>query len=44
FTSTGSIKVGILHSKTGAIAISESILIDLLLLLIKQQNQKGGLL
>ncbi|CAF3676518.1 unnamed protein product [Adineta steineri] len=44
FTSTGSIKVGILHSKTGTIAISESILIDLLLLLIKQQNQKGGLL
>ena len=38
------IKFGILHSLTGTIAISERILKDFLLLLIKEQNRKGGVL
>ncbi|KXS39005.1 MAG: branched-chain amino acid transport system substrate-binding protein [Halomonadaceae bacterium T82-2] len=38
------IKVGILHSLSGTMAISESTLKDELLMLIQQQNEKGGLL
>ena len=38
------IKVGILHSLTGTMAISESTLKDTMLFLIDQQNKKGGLL
>lgn len=38
------IKVGILHSLSGTMAISESSLKDTMLMLIEQQNQAGGLL
>ena len=38
------IKVGILHSLSGTMAISESTLKDTVLMLIKEQNAKGGLL
>ena len=42
--STGTIKVGILHSLSGTMAISETTLKDVMLMLIEQQNAKGGLL
>ena len=38
------IKVGILHSLTGTMAVSESVLKDTVLMLIADQNKKGGLL
>jgi urea transport system substrate-binding protein len=38
------IKVGILHSLSGTMAISESTLKDTMLMLIEEQNAKGGLL
>jgi urea transport system substrate-binding protein len=38
------IKVGILHSLSGTMAISESTLKDVMLMLIADQNKKGGLL
>jgi urea transport system substrate-binding protein len=38
------IKIGILHSLSGAMAISESALKDTVLMLIADQNRKGGLL
>jgi urea transport system substrate-binding protein len=38
------IKVGILHSLSGTMAISETTLKDVMLMLIAQQNAKGGLL
>jgi urea transport system substrate-binding protein len=38
------IKVGILHSLSGTMAISESVLKDTVLMLIAGQNDKGGLL
>ncbi len=38
------IKVGILHSLSGTMAISETTLKDAMLMLIKEQNDKGGLL
>lgn len=38
------IRVGILHSLSGTMAISESTLKDELLMLIEQQNEAGGLL
>src|SRR6201994_1662123 len=41
---TGTIKVGILHSLSGTMAISETTLKDVMLMLIEQQNKKGGLL
>src|SRR5476649_1547421 len=48
FTSTagaqGTIKVGVLHSLSGTMAISETTLKDVMLMLIDQQNKKGGLL
>lgn len=40
----GTIKVGILHSLSGTMAISETTLKDVMLMLIEQQNEKGGLL
>ncbi|MEJ2360967.1 MAG: urea ABC transporter substrate-binding protein [Gammaproteobacteria bacterium] len=40
----GVIKVGVLHSLSGTMAISESTLKDTVLMLIKQQNAKGGVL
>ncbi len=38
------IKVGILHSLSGTMAISETTLRDVMLMLIDQQNKKGGVL
>jgi len=38
------IKVGILHSLSGTMAISEAVLKDTVLMLIADQNRKGGLL
>ena len=38
------IKVGILHSLSGTMAISETTLKDTMLMLIEEQNEKGGLL
>ena len=40
----GAIKVGILHSLSGTMAISETTLKDVMLMLIEEQNKKGGLL
>jgi hypothetical protein len=36
------IKVGILHSLSGTMAISETTLKDVMLMLIEEQNKKGG--
>jgi urea transport system substrate-binding protein len=38
------IKVGILHSQSGAMAISEAVLTDTIRMLIERQNARGGLL
>lgn len=38
------IKVGVLHSLSGTMAISETALKDVMLFLINEQNKKGGLL
>ena len=38
------IKVGILHSLSGTMAISETVLKDTVEMLIEQQNAKGGVL
>jgi urea transport system substrate-binding protein len=41
---TGTIKVGILHSLSGTMAISETTLKDVMLMLIDAQNKKGGVM
>jgi len=41
---TAPIKVGVLHSLSGTMAISESTLKDVMLMLIERQNSMGGLL
>src|SRR3712207_3724352 len=38
------IKVGVLHSLSGTMAISETTLKDVMLMLVDEQNRKGGLL
>src|SRR5690242_20384283 len=38
------IKIGVLHSLSGTMAISETTLKDTVLMLVDQQNKKGGLL
>nr|WP_233560309.1 urea ABC transporter substrate-binding protein [Oleomonas cavernae] len=43
-TAEETIKVGILHSLSGTMAISETTLKDVMLMLIDEQNKKGGLL
>ncbi|MGD8589382.1 MAG: transporter substrate-binding protein, partial [Chromatiales bacterium] len=43
-TAADTIKVGILHSLSGTMAISETTLKDTMLMLIAEQNEKGGLL
>ena len=43
-TSTEPVKIGILHSLSGTMAISETTLKDVMLMLIDGQNQKGGVL
>ncbi|SES77472.1 urea ABC transporter substrate-binding protein [Oceanicella actignis] len=40
----GPIKVGVLHSLSGTMAISETTLKDVMLMLVEEQNKKGGLL
>jgi urea transport system substrate-binding protein len=42
--SEDTIKIGILHSLSGTMAISESVLKDTVLMLVADQNKKGGLL
>jgi urea transport system substrate-binding protein len=42
--SGGTIKVGVLHSLSGTMAISETTLKDVMLMLIAEQNRKGGVL
>jgi len=41
---SGPIKVGVLHSLSGTMAISETTLKDVMLMLVAEQNKKGGLL
>jgi urea transport system substrate-binding protein len=41
---TGPIRIGILHSLSGTMAISETTLKDVMLMLIAEQNKAGGLL
>ena len=43
-TAQETIKVGVLHSLSGTMAISEITLKDVMLMLIDEQNKKGGLL
>jgi urea transport system substrate-binding protein len=43
-TAADPIKVGVLHSLSGTMAISETTLKDTVLMLIEQQNAKGGIL
>jgi urea transport system substrate-binding protein len=40
----GPVKVGVLHSLSGTMAISETTLKDVMLMLVEEQNKKGGLL
>ncbi|MFO1089734.1 MAG: urea ABC transporter substrate-binding protein [Hyphomicrobiales bacterium] len=44
FAADEPIKIGILHSLSGTMAISETTLKDAMLMLIEQQNAKGGVL
>jgi len=43
-SAAGVIKVGVLHSLSGTMAISESTLKDTILMMIADQNKKGGVL
>ncbi len=43
-TDTGPVKIGILHSLSGTMAISETTLKDVMLMLIDEQNKKGGVM
>jgi len=43
-TAAETIKVGVLHSLSGTMAISETTLKDTVLMLIEEQNKKGGIL
>src|SRR4030081_3000829 len=44
FAQAPPIKIGILHSLSGTMAISETTLKDVMLMLIEEQNKKGGVL
>src|SRR5580658_9545112 len=44
FAADDTIKIGILHSLSGTMAISETTLKDVILMLIDEQNKKGGVL
>jgi urea transport system substrate-binding protein len=44
FAREETIKVGVLHSLYGTMAISETTLKDVMLMIIEEQNKKGGLL
>ncbi|MFQ3622063.1 MAG: urea ABC transporter substrate-binding protein [Acetobacteraceae bacterium] len=41
---TGPIRIGVLHSLSGTMAISETTLRDVMLMLVEEQNKKGGVL
>src|SRR5213080_3834060 len=43
-TAQDTIKVGVLHSLSGTMAISETTLKDTILMMVDEQNKKGGLL
>ncbi len=44
FAQSDPIRVGVLHSLSGTMAISETTLRDVMLMLIEEQNRKGGVL
>ena len=44
FAQEGAIRVGVLHSLSGTMAISETTLKDVMLMLIEEQNKAGGVL
>ena len=44
FAAEDTIKIGVLHSLSGTMAISETTLKDAVLMLVEEQNKKGGLL
>ena len=44
FAAEDTIKIGVLHSLSGTMAISETTLKDTMLMLIDEQNKKGGVL
>ncbi|AOZ70101.1 urea ABC transporter substrate-binding protein [Rhodobacter xanthinilyticus] len=44
FAAEDTIKIGVLHSLTGTMAISETTLKDTVLMLVDEQNKKGGVL
>ncbi|WP_271215078.1 transporter substrate-binding protein, partial [Pseudonocardia halophobica] len=44
FAQEGPIRIGVLHSLSGTMAISETTLKDTMLMLIEEQNAKGGVL
>ena len=44
FATDEPIKIGVLHSLSGTMAISETTLKDTMLMLIEEQNKKGGIL
>ncbi|MFN3636005.1 MAG: transporter substrate-binding protein, partial [Rhizobium rhizophilum] len=44
FAQEETIKIGVLHSLSGTMAISETTLKDAMLMLVEEQNKKGGVL
>jgi urea transport system substrate-binding protein len=44
FAADDTIKIGVLHSLSGTMAISETTLKDVMLMLVAEQNKKGGVL
>ena len=44
FAADDTIKIGVLHSLSGTMAISETTLKDVMLMLVEEQNKKGGVL
>jgi urea transport system substrate-binding protein len=44
FAQEDTIKIGVLHSLSGTMAISETTLKDVMLMLVEEQNKKGGVL
>jgi len=44
FAADDTIKIGVLHSLSGTMAISETTLKDAMLMLVEEQNKKGGVL
>lgn len=44
YAADDTVKIGVLHSLSGTMAISETSLKDTLLMLVEEQNKKGGVL